>query len=262
MVLSPSQLNKELLNETLWRYVTLPIFIDMLLNKRLFFSSPIFFKDPWEGRISEKQRIEWTKSNFEINQPDDDLIRIYMECVKSNIYISCWHSNESESEAMWNSYSSNHGIAIVTKAKNVLKALPEKSNVNEVPYEFKKVQYFYQNEELKILDPVSPFFLKRESFKHENEVRVIIFHQKKCIEEYNHIMELTLKNPKLLHLYGAHSNPDGGIYLPIEPNELIEKIIIHPETQNWTVNLIIDTAKKLGFTKEINKSDLYAIPPN
>ena len=39
-------------------------------------------------------------------------------------------------------------------------------------------------------------------------------------------------------------------------NELIEKIYIHPKSENWYKKLVIELVSKLDFNFEIEKSDL------
>lgn len=39
-------------------------------------------------------------------------------------------------------------------------------------------------------------------------------------------------------------------------NQLIEKIYIHPKSENWYKNLVIELVQRLGFDFKIEKSDL------
>jgi hypothetical protein len=44
--------------------------------------------------------------------------------------------------------------------------------------------------------------------------------------------------------------------IDIDINQLIEKIYIHPKSENWYKNLVIELVSKLGFDFKIEKSDL------
>ena len=44
--------------------------------------------------------------------------------------------------------------------------------------------------------------------------------------------------------------------IDIDIKKLIEKIYIHPKSENWYKNLVIELVKRLGFDFEIEKSDL------
>ena len=47
-----------------------------------------------------------------------------------------------------------------------------------------------------------------------------------------------------------------GLKINVDINQLIEKIYIHPKSENWYKNLVIELVSKLGFDIEIEKSDL------
>ena len=47
-----------------------------------------------------------------------------------------------------------------------------------------------------------------------------------------------------------------GLKINIDINQLIEKIYIHPKSENWYKNLVIQLVKELGFDFKIEKSDL------
>ena len=47
-----------------------------------------------------------------------------------------------------------------------------------------------------------------------------------------------------------------GLKIDIDINQLIEKIYIHPKSENWYKKLVIELVDKLGFDFEIEKSDL------
>ena len=49
---------------------------------------------------------------------------------------------------------------------------------------------------------------------------------------------------------------DNGLKIEIDLNQLIEKIYIHPKSENWYKNLVIELVSKLDFDITIEKSDL------
>ena len=77
-----------------------------------------------------------------------------------------------------------------------------------------------------------PFLFKRKSFQYEREVRIIT-----DIAENN----ITINE---------------GLKINVDINQLIEKIYIHPKSENWYKNLVIQLVKQLGFDFTIEKSDL------
>jgi hypothetical protein len=73
---------------------------------------------------------------------------------------------------------------------------------------------------------------KRKSFQYEREIRIIS-------DVSNNGMKI-----------------DNGLKVDVNINQLIEKIYIHPKSENWYKNLVIQLVSKLGFDFEIEKSDL------
>jgi hypothetical protein len=49
---------------------------------------------------------------------------------------------------------------------------------------------------------------------------------------------------------------DNGLKINVDIDQLIEKIYIHPKSEDWYKNLVIELMQKLDFTITIEKSDL------
>jgi hypothetical protein len=47
-----------------------------------------------------------------------------------------------------------------------------------------------------------------------------------------------------------------GLKIDVDIQQLIEKIYIHPKSENWYKNLVIQLMEQLGFNFSIEKSDL------
>ena len=90
----------------------------------------------------------------------------------------------------------------------------------------------YKKEYIPFDDLFFPFLYKRKSFQYEREVRII--------------SDVTQNNLKL----------NDGLKINVDVNLLIEKIYIHPKSENWYKNLVIQLVAKLGFDISIEKSDL------
>ncbi|MNL54353.1 hypothetical protein D3C87_1776800 [compost metagenome] len=90
----------------------------------------------------------------------------------------------------------------------------------------------YKKEYIPFDDMFFPFLFKRKSFQYEREVRII-----------SDISECKIKL-------------NDGLKINVDINQLIEKIYIHPKSENWYKNLVIQLVSELGFNFEIEKSDL------
>jgi hypothetical protein len=145
--------------------------------------------------------------------------------------ISSWHVNEYESFAMWQIFTQkSEGLAIQSTVGRLQKALnPElfyEQHIGEVNY------IDYKKEYIPFDNAFFPFLFKRKSFQYEREIRII--------------SDVTSNNLTI----------DNGLKIDVDINELIEKIYIHPKSENWYKNLVIELVKRLDFNFTIEKSDL------
>jgi hypothetical protein len=213
-------------NTIVWKYLDLSKFVDLLLNRKLFMSRSDKFEDQYEGTFSEPTFEEIRK--LSIDNPD---FLDYYKTRRKNVVISSWHINEYESFAMWQIFTQkSEGLAIQSTLGRLQKALiPETTyaqHVGEVNYiDYKKEYIPFDND-------FFPFLFKRKSFQYEREIRII--------------SDVTQHNLMI----------DNGLKIEIDLNQLIEKIYIHPKSENWYKNLVIELVKRLGFDFEIEKSDL------
>jgi len=58
----------------------------------------------------------------------------------------------------------------------------------------------------------------------------------------------------------AESPPEFGKWVDIPLNELIEKIYVAPQTQNWFYELVKGVSKKYSLEVSVNKSRLEESP--
>lgn len=209
-----------------WKYLDLSKFLDLLLSQQLFMSRSDKFKDQYEGTFSEPTYEEIKK--LAINNPE---FINYYKAKREKVVISSWHINEYESFAMWQIFTQNNeGIAIQSTTERLQKALNKDLNFNQY---IGKVNYIdYKKEYIPFDDLFFPFLFKRKSFQYEREIRII-----------SDVSETGI-------------NIDNGLKINVDLNQLIEKIYIHPKSENWYKKLVIELVSKLGYQFEIEKSDL------
>ncbi len=209
----------------IWKYLDLSKFLDLLLSERMFMARSDKFEDQYEGTFSEPTYEEIKK--LLADNPD------YLDAYKSkrkNIVISSWHANSYESYAMWQVFTKNNeGLAIQSTIGHLKKSLIEpkvKQYIGEVNY------IDYKKEHIPFDDDFFPFLFKRKSFQYENEIRVI-----------------TDVTPLDLHV-------NEGVKIEVNINQMIERLYIHPKSENWYKKLVIEAVNRLGYHFEIEKSDL------
>ncbi|MBW3520229.1 hypothetical protein [Flavobacterium sp. NKUCC04_CG] len=210
----------------IWKYIDLSKFLDLLLAKKMFMSRSDKFEDQYEGTFSEPTYEEIKK--IAIDKPE--FIDFY-KSHRKNVVISSWHINEYESFAMWQIFTKNNeGLAIQSTLGRLQKALESEDRIQQYIGEVNYIDY--KKEHIPFDDFFFPFLFKRKSFQYEKEIRVI-----------SDVTPLNL-------------SVNDGIKIHIDIHELIEKIYIHPKSENWYKKLVLELMNRLDFGFEIEKSDL------
>jgi len=150
------------------------------------------------------------------------------EASKKHTFISCWHENEHESEAMWRLYSSyiENAVAVRSTFKKLYLGLGRNPSISigRVRYIDLKKGYAGVNES---------FWRKRKSFEHEKEVRAI---------------------------FSDHKSTEMGITIPCDLSVLIEEIFVSPSSPSWLMNLVNDVNSKYGLSIKVSSSELNEEP--
>ena len=184
------------------------------------------FEDQYEGTFSEPTFEEIKK--LSVDNPG--FLKFY-KSHREKVAISSWHINEYESFAMWQIFTQNsEGLAIQSTIGRLQESLVLETNFKQYIGEVNYIDY--KKEHIPFDDMFFPFLFKRKSFQYEGEVRLI-----------TDIGESEIKINE-------------GLKINIDINQLIEKIYIHPKSENWYKNLVIQLVKQLGFDFTIEKSDL------
>lgn len=172
---------------TIWRYMDLAKFIMMLKQSSLYFSSPSGFSDIYEGAHGELRNKEvWDNYYLSfaktaiITAPDNCWHKIDRDSLlcdakqladdisktgSTNVFINCWHLNESESEAMWKIYSKNIENAIAIKT--TIGTLKKQLGANVI---IRKINYIDYSK--RFVGPNELFWFKRVSVRRKSPLRV------------------------------------------------------------------------------------------
>jgi hypothetical protein len=209
-----------------WKYLDLSKFLDLLLSKQLFMSRSDKFEDQYEGTFSEPTFEEIKK--LAVDNPD---FLNYYKTHREKVAVSSWHINEYESYAMWQIFTQNsEGLAIQSTIGRLQKAVDQENNFDQYIGEVNYIDY--KKEYIPFDDSFFPFLFKRKSFQYEREVRILTDTSKSSIQL------------------------NDGLKINVDINQLIERIYIHPKSENWYKKLVIELVEQLGFGFEIGKSDL------
>ena len=240
-------------SSSMWRYMDFTKFVSILSTRSLYFSNAACFDDEFEGAKGLRKNKQVWDSHYldffrravrsvpvevrlplaeeEIEREAKRLLRdmeVAGELDKRRNFISCWHENEHESEAMWKLYSTfiEHAIAIRTTYARLYEALGQNPDI-----QIGRIEYV--DLENDFVDVNDTFWRKRKSFEHENEVRALIF------------------DPE---------HKGAGIAVPCDVKTLIESVVISPRAPGWFATLVADVTQRFGYELPINQSFLSQEP--
>ena len=239
--------------DKLWRYMDLGKFIHLVSSEKLYFASADSFEDPYEGAKGTIERKEiWdnyyteffrqaiktvpgaTPEMLESDYVEKEVKRLLTEMnqggdwQRKHTFISCWHCNNYESEAMWKLYSVNtqNAIAIQTTAERLYQALDRN------PYiDIGKVKYVDYNNRFTSVNGAC--WYKRKSFEHEREVRAIT-------------KDFSIETK--------------GLSIPINVTTLIETIYISPYAPVWFEEVVYSIKEKYEIQAPIVSSEMTIRP--
>lgn len=191
----------------LFRFFSLPKFIDLIITRSFHFSRLDKFTDKSEG-ISQRQLAKYFKHKIKFKSKR---IELNLEKRQKLYYACCWYSAERESIAMWDLYSDPSSIGLRLSYNNFIKLFcPDKLIFKPTK---KLINYYYINKisyknYLNIKD-VEDFkdetkvigFQKDKSFEHEKEVRVLLKCRNGVYEknDFNSISDYEFFKVKPLH---------------------------------------------------------------
>lgn len=223
-------------NTKIWRYLDFTKFISLLDTSKLFFTRVDLFEDPFEGSLPKKN-VE-LRSQYANPDERSKIDKHWRVCIAAN----CWHENEHESAAMWKLYlKSGEGVAIQSTYAKLKQSVIDQKDIVRIG----EVQYIdYETEMIKEEGLTKPFFYKRKSFAHENEIRAIIF-------------EPPVTAPSDIFDKGTIQD---GLTIDIDLSNLIQKVYLAPNAPFWFRDLVCSLIKKYEYNFEVVHSDLDKSP--
>lgn len=208
----------------LWRYMDFVKFVDMVENKRLWFSRLDQLEDPLEGSHTDAELSGIRKNIGE--KRAKQLIDVFRSA-RREVYVNCWRSGVSESLAMWGLYAKGSAVVAV---KSTVGRLKQSVSKYQHPVFISKLRYFDWNEAPGLDNVLVASSRKDSSYQHEAEVRAII----------------------MKYATSSTEKQSTGITVPVDLNHLITEIIVGPREQDWIVQLV----RRVAQTYEISGSVL------
>ena len=203
-----------------WRYLDLPRFIWMLATKALTFVRVDSLEDPFEGSIPPAVFEEWRA-----NPDTSEVIEHARSGLRRQTFVSCWHANNVESEAMWRLYCGSHdGIALQTTYEKLDASLPRWVHLGQVKY------LDYENDKEPPKDTLALLMRKRQAFEHEHEVRALIW------------PKTSPPGPRPDRV----GDNESVINLPWSAREHLERIYVSPYAEEWYRDVVVAVLEKFA----------------
>lgn len=236
----------------LWRYMDFAKFVAMLESRSVYFARADHLGDQFEGAAGvAERRPEWDAFYLDFfrnavrtvpgrTEPpppehvEQEAARLLKDIAhqgeqdRRRTFVSCWHANGVESEALWRLYCPPPmmGLAIQTTAGLLASAL------NDPHIKLGRVQYVdFRKSFAGFHDRI---FWKRKSLSHEMEVRAVIAR------------------------HDAQEAP--GVQRNVDLEKLIVSIVASPFAPSWFTPLVKSTLGRFGVALDVTRSELLAEP--
>lgn len=228
-------------NVKIWRYLTLPKFIDLLQSSMLFFTRADYLRTGDNSEAAYLTNVslnvidkvnELSNKNIIVSHPhipnltindiakQDLQMNIHNEQVAmKEHFINCWHINDFESFAMWKIYSESFGVCIQSTFHDLYSCFDDEEwsfyNKRKKIY-IGEVNYIDWEKEIIPKDNMFwPYIHKKKEFTYEQELR--------CIVSCRDLTYLKIR---------------------INTEKLIHKIYINPFTPPWFEKVVINLCQQ------------------
>lgn len=220
-------------NTILWRYIDLEKLLALLATRSLHLCRLDHFSDPWEG-VWPKPLVDQIRKNWGATE-GEGFFRVTTKS-RQSFFVSCWHANTHESAALWDQYAKSSGFAIRTTVGRLKQAISSRE------FYLGSVEYLdFEKDNVSELNMLRPAFLKRKSFQHEQEVRLMVW-------------DLPVQGEEI-----AWDQCRSSHILPVDLDTLIESVFASPTLDDWLLPHVQELFCRFGLSNiQIRKSDLYA----
>lgn len=231
-------------NVKIWRYMDFTKFVSLIDTNKLFFARSDLLGDPYEGSISHFNKTLRPSVYKDLVPPEMlenipevlENVSAFNDRQRQWTFINCWHMNEVESSAMWKIYTqTSEAVAIQSTYQILQNLLPEEAYIGVVKY------IDYETEWLPESNAMYPYVHKRKSFSYERELRAVIYDIPSNFSEYL-------------------VSPDDGRFVPIEVQNLVQRVYIAPTSPNWFRNLVKNVILKYDLSIRVEESALDKPP--
>lgn len=231
---------------SLWRYMDLPRFVDLLQSRELHFARADQMQDRWEGAYgptNAAMRPAVYGEHYSVMEKQLPNIAAH---ARTHVFLNCWYAADFESAAMWSIYDrEGRGVAIRTTKQKLQKSLTGTNSVHGA-----SVQYVDYSQWIPEGNVFGSFLFKRLSFEHEREYRLLTRWAPKAIrvDENNTVIE------------AEPDTPPTGLRETVELTELVEQVFVSPGASGWFHKVVQQLVRDYGHGWTVEHSDLSSDP--
>ena len=284
----------------LWRYMSLPKFLSLIQQNSLFMGNleRMAQDDKFEGILPSANFVhrKWNsvndvplavtnklKMNVIFHETGDlhACLENYKEVQELRIkqafahrrsyFVNCWHLNEYESLAMWDTYSrKDEGIAIVSSESNFIDAF---SSINNDIFGgvVKYADYDSPDFTIDVDSGFNSIMCKRASYDYEREYR-LVFWDTDVTHKYIPMQAVEFDSNGNGNIFNGRVSmgrseediegvePKLSFNAKCDLNKLINEIYVSPSASSWFFNIVKEIVKKYEVTVPIKQSELSKDP--
>lgn len=221
-------------DSVIWRYMDLERMVALLSSAKLHLTRVDKFKDPWEGSWPNEV-IRWLETTLGPHQ-SQQMVSMFQRS-RLSYYVNCWHESEHQSAALWDQYGPSAGLAVKTTVGALKKAVLDARQfyIGRVSY----VDFSGPGPGTK-LNMLDAAFLKRKSFEHEREARVLFW------------------NSKFLDSNWKPEDQPASDGLDVDLAQLLQSVFLSPMAPKWLLPHIQKLFEKFSLPSvSVVASDLY-----
>ncbi|MEM8917928.1 MAG: hypothetical protein AAGE37_03630 [Pseudomonadota bacterium] len=279
--------NKPDIGTTLWRYMDLPKFVNLLTSQSLWLTNAEVLSkdDPHEVSLSTAQfrHRQWSKledvpdpkltdivkhygsrgdggeySAFKAFMMEQEQLHLYTQYWRRSYYIGCWHGASHESLAMWKIYAApGPGVAVISNSARMTESLSQ----DDRKLYLGAVNYFDERtEQIDWSNAFNIVLSKRQSFSFEQEVRLVYWD----FEDMQDPVDMESWSDETMRFESVNTDTrpvSPGVAIDCNLEALIEKVVISPFAPPWYRSTIESLRDQLGLKFPIESSNLLDPPP-
>jgi hypothetical protein len=234
---------------SLWRYVDLYRYLDLLQTAELHLTRADQMEDRWEGAYS-KVNVAERPDVYGKDWPmmSEAMPRMY-QYARIHTYMNCWFMGEAQSYAMWKLYdAAGKGVAIRTTAARLKTAL---IGDRLPPLSGAKVNYVdYDATFIPEGNLFFPYIHKRLSFEFEREYRLLAMWSPKSLKP---------EEPGAA-VRTEPDTPPPFLRESVDLAGLIERVYVSPDAPDWVARVVQEVTRRYLANVDVVHSDLAADP--